>query len=211
MALKTNKLAAATAVAAAFSMLATPVQARSHRWHHRDRVDAGDVIGGVLVLGAIAAIASAASNRYRADRYPGRYPDPRDGDARYQAPRGDDRFESRGMDRAVDMCVGEVEQRSARVDTVDNASRDADGWAISGALENGASYSCRIGNDGRISDVRVGGREAGYDAPADNGSDDQWSDEDYARARTAQNDVPPPLPPEDDGRYDTSDAPDFDQ
>lgn len=42
------------------------------RWHRRDRVDAGDVIGGILVIGTIAAIASAASKASQRDRYPDR-------------------------------------------------------------------------------------------------------------------------------------------
>ena len=209
MALKTNKPAAATALAAALSMLATPVQARDHWGHgghhrgHHDNIDGGDVVAGVLVLGAIAAIAGAASHD-RAQRNAERYPAPDDDGVRYVP--GNDRFEGGGMDRAVDMCVGAVEQRSAPVGSVDSATRDAGGWAVSGALENGAAYSCWIGNDGRVSDVRVGDEGAAYDAPADG----QWSDEDYARARTARNDVPP-LPSEDDGRYDTSNAPDFTQ
>ena len=49
----------------------------AHGWRgyrHRDRVDAGDVLAGVLIIGGIAAIASAASNSsrnrdYRDDRY----------------------------------------------------------------------------------------------------------------------------------------------
>ena len=63
MALKTNKLAAATAVAAALSLLATPVSARDYygRYRHHDNgIDTGDVIAGVVLLGAIAAIAGAA-------------------------------------------------------------------------------------------------------------------------------------------------------
>ena len=232
MGLKTNKLAAATTIAAAFSMLATPVAAaelptpahakaydasvetaQNHRWgRYRDRIDAGDVLTGVLILGGIAAIASAANRgaRERDGRYPERYPDrwPDEGDARYRTPGDYDRSESRGLDRAVDMCVAEVEQRSGRVGTVDGANRDRDGWQVSGELENGRAYSCRIGNDGRISDVDVGDyRESSADP-----DDGQWSDEDYARARETQS-VPPPLPePEaaDDGRYSLSQAPDFD-
>ena len=52
--------------AAALSMVATPALA-NHNWgwggrHHRDRVDAGDVLTGILIIGGIAAIASAASS-----------------------------------------------------------------------------------------------------------------------------------------------------
>jgi hypothetical protein len=204
MALKTNKLAAATALAAAFSMLATPVEARERwgRWHHgRDRVDTGDVLAGVLILGGIAAIASAASKNAREgqERYPQPYPD---SDARYRTPGSYERSDSRGMDRAADMCVAEVELRSGPVGSVEGVNRNRDGWQVSGELENGNGYSCAIGNDGRISDVKVGD---GYSADAA-GDDGQWSDEDYARARSAQT---APAPDEDDGRYTTAQAPDF--
>lgn len=218
MALKSNKMAAATAVAAAFSMLATPVAAvelphtsaaraydgsaetvqRHRRWRDRDRIDAGDVLAGVLILGGIAAIASAAEKRNRADRYPAPYPDD---EVRYRTPRGYDGPDSRGMERAVDMCANEVERRGDRVGSVDGANRNRDGWQVSGQLENGAAWSCWIGNDGRISDVEVGGEfDAGYAEPADG----QWSDDDYARARERQRSAQPAIDgePGDDGRYD---------
>jgi hypothetical protein len=191
-------------------MLAMPVAAEARGWggrHYRDRVDVGDVLTGVLILGGIAAVASAASknNRERTRGYP--VPYPRDDEYRYRTPGTYDRSESRGIDRAVDMCVAEVEERSGRVGSVDSANRDAGGWQISGELENGRAYSCAIDNDGRISDVDIGDERA-YAEPADG----QWSDEDYARAR-AQNEAAPEPEPEaeeqDDGRYSTAQAPDF--
>ncbi len=79
---KISRGTALLASAAALSMIATPALARD-RWggwggrHHHDGIDAGDVIAGVLILGGIAAIASAASNsnkakqqREREYRYP---------------------------------------------------------------------------------------------------------------------------------------------
>jgi hypothetical protein len=210
MALKT-KLAAATMLAAAFSMAAEPAEARSY-YRYRNRVDVGDVIGGLLVLGTIAAVASAASraSRERYDpRYQGRYPHP---DERYDyRTRGDyDRGGSTGIDRAVDMCVAEVERGRGRVGSVDNASRDRDGWLVSGTADNGARFSCRIGNDGRISgvDMTAGGPQGVLnDAQPGVAQDRQWDDEDYVRARARYDNTPPPLPqdaPQDDGRYDTS-------
>ena len=65
----TSRPAVAIAAAAMLSVTATPVLARDWGWgggggygrHHRhhDRVDAGDIFAGVLILGGIAAIASA--------------------------------------------------------------------------------------------------------------------------------------------------------
>ncbi len=225
MALNTNKLAAATAVAAAFSLLATPAAAvdlprpvaaqaydgdalnaeRHRRWRRdRDDIDAGDVVAGVVILGAIAAIAGAAKNRNR-ERYEERYPRP-DEDYGYRTPGEYERSDSRGIDRAVDMCVGEVERGSERVGSVDSATRSAEGWHVSGELENGTAYSCTIGNDGRISDVSVGSYGYGS-APAEAVEDGEYDDDYYSRARENQRSAEPV----DDGRYETAQAPDFAQ
>lgn len=202
-----NRFAAASALAAAFSLAATPAVAADlppapqgfatpyaaapydgdaenvqHRWgryRHRDRIDASDVLAGVLIIGGIAAIASAASkDRDERYRYPDTYPDERPG---YR--QGDWRDDGSGLDRAVDMCVEEIERGPERVDTVDNASRTGEGWLVSGALDTGAGFSCRIDNNGRIRDIDLAGPRADY-APA--GEDRQWSDDYYARARAAQ-------------------------
>ncbi len=100
MSLIKHKLAAATAVAAAFSLVATPVWAaelprvagqvqtwdpdalnvegRGHRGGHRGHwddddwdIDGGDVLAGVLILGGLAAIAGIAnSGKNREQSYP---------------------------------------------------------------------------------------------------------------------------------------------
>ena len=255
------RFASATAFAAAISMGATPLSAAElpnlalpvsveatgvfdadsvnadqyRRWHRRNRVDAGDVIGGLLVIGTIAAVASAASraNQRNGDyRYPERdyrtrgypYPGP---DYRYDyrsRPYDSRMDDSLGLDRAVDMCAREVE-RNARIETVDSANRTANGWDVAGRLRTGEPFRCTIGNDGRIDDVDYGrgtgyrGEAGGIPSPADG----QWDDDRYAAARAAQNaggePVPAypggPLPGEDatsdDGRYETAQAPDFEQ
>lgn len=212
MALRSRPFATAIAVAAGFSLPVTPAAAadlpapvaaraydgdagnvnRDRRWgrhHDRDGVDVGDVIAGVLVFGAIAAIADAASDNHREHRE--RYPD-----VDYRAPNDTGRFESGGMDRAVDLCVAEVESRGERVGTIDAAQRDAGGWQVSGALERGAAYSCRIGTDGQISDVSVDGANQNYGygvAPAEPTEDGSYDDDDYGGARDEQY----------DGRYET--------
>jgi hypothetical protein len=217
MALTKNKLAAATAVAAAFSMLAMPAVAAdlprphavqaydaaagdAHGWgrgrHHRhdNDIDAGDVLAGVLILGGIAAIASAANND-RDDGY--RYPE----DPGYRTPAPQPRFDGRGMDRAADICVAEVERRgTARVGSVDSAARTGEGWQVAGSLEGGEAWSCWIDNDGRIGGVEIGAYGADDELGSAAGDGGQWSDEDYARARAAQ-DGPTP--------YDTAQTPDI--
>lgn len=212
MALRSRPFAAAIAFAAAFSLPAAPAAAadlpapvaahaydgdagnvnRDRRWrrhHDRDGVDVGDVIAGVLVFGAIAAIADAASENHRKHRE--RYPD-----VHYRAPNDTGRFERGGTARAVDLCVAEVESGGERVGTIDAAQRDAGGWQVSGALERGAAYSCRIGNDGQISDVSVDGAYQNYGygvAPAERIEDGSYDGDYYERARDEQY----------DGRYET--------
>jgi len=235
MALTTHKLAqkfsGATAVAAAFSLLATPaaavdlprpaaaqaydgdaLNAERHRRWRRDRndIDAGDVVAGVVILGAIAAIAGAAKNRRDRERYEERYPRPGE-DYGYRAPGDYDRSDSRGIDRAVDMCVGEVERGEERVGSVDSATRSGEGWHISGELENGSTYSCTIGNDGRVSDVELGSYGYGS-APGEAAPDGEYDDDYYSRARENQRSAEPAVDGDvDDGRYETAQAPDFAQ
>lgn len=201
----TRRLSAAAASVAALSMLATPVAAvelpRSApaiykgdiangwgRHRHRDRVDAGDVLAGVLILGTIAAVASAASKNNRSERYPApREPYPRDRQG-YRDNSYNYDGDGRGLDRAVDMCVDQVERGQDRVGTVDGANRTADGWTVSGALESGAGFTCRIDNDGRIRDVDIGGYSAAAAGPVE---DRQYSDDVYAKARMSQGSVAP--------------------
>lgn len=176
--------------------------AHNHRgWggyrRHRGGVDAGDVIAGVLILGGIAAIASAAGKAkrdrdgdYRSPDHRDRdyrAPDYRSGDRPYDYRDGDDRRADRyggdrGLDRAVDMCVREVEKRE-QVDQVDSVDRTTDGWRVEGELRNGRDFACEVGGDGQIRDV---------DLDADLAVSEPASD--------AQGD---------DGRYRTADAPDF--
>lgn len=208
MALLTNRLSIAAALAAGVSLLATPVAAaglpvaghaqvrnadydaaadhrrggRDRDWGRhrgRDRVDGGDILTGLLVLGGIAVLAGAASssNNEPQPHYPVTYPE----DARSN-PSGAAR--SGGMDRAVDMCVGEVERRNADVAEVDSANRGADGWFISGSTSTGAPWACRIGNDGQVDSVDVGDNAQagndGYDSAVP--ASGQYDDATYARA-----------------------------
>ncbi|GGD90644.1 hypothetical protein GCM10011515_07880 [Tsuneonella deserti] len=176
------------------------VNAQDHRWHRRDRVDAGDVVAGVLVLGTIAAIASAATrdNRRGDYRYPERYPYPDDRYDYRNRPLDSRYGDSRGIDRAVDMCAREVE-RNGRLDTIEGADRTATGWRVTGRLANGQDFTCSIGNDGRVETVDYGARGA-FD-------DRQWDDDSYAAARRAQDGNASPAYP---GGSVPGDAPDGD-
>lgn len=161
---------------------------RRYRGYRRNRIDGGDVLAGVLILGGIAAIASAASNsnerREREERRreyeQRRYDDRRYDDNRRSNPRSSD---GSGIDNAVSICLAEIEQ-DVRVDSVDGATRNASGWMVSGTLFNGSGFTCQIDNNGRISNVDFGGFSGasyseGEEAPG------QWSEARYADARAA--------------------------
>lgn len=156
---------------------------RYHRYHrynrhrrHNDGIDAGDVFAGVLILGGIAAIASAASKKDEP-----RYEDRRYEDRTYNDRRTNPRASNlSGIDSAVSQCLAEIE-RDVRVEGVDNASRTASGWSVSGTLFNGNGFTCQIDNSGRISDIDYGG----YSGAAAGAEDGQWSDDRYADARAA--------------------------
>lgn len=162
-----------------------PVTADGWRRHrHRDGIDAGDVLAGVLIVGGIAAIASAASNSqrnrdYRDDRYRNDYRYRSDEDS-YRYRRGDNRYTAgSGIDNAVDMCIGAIE-RDVRVDSVDSVDRDASGWLVTGTIYNGDGFSCRIDGSGRIDGISFGrGASASYSGAVGDG---QWDDERYRQA-----------------------------
>lgn len=124
----------ATAAVSAMALAgATPAQARD-----RDRIDAGDIIAGAVIIGGIAAIASAANkdrNRYRYDdrRY-------RERDYRYN-----DRYgynHRRGNPRrAVEKCIRAAERdarrygyRFADVTEIRDVDRRSYGWRVKGRM-----------------------------------------------------------------------------
>lgn len=203
-----SRFAAAAGLAAALSMAAMPAAAaelpagtarasiptdlawnaddvnadryRGYRYRRHRGVDAGDVLAGVLILGGIAAVASAASKSSRDQRYRDR--DYRDRPYDYRSnPRDSRTTNTGGLNRAVDMCVREIE-RDVRVDQVNSVDRDGTGWLVTGSIYNGEGFSCRIDANGRIDGINFG-RARQYDAPLSQAEDRQWDDDTYARAR----------------------------
>lgn len=176
--------------------------------HHHDGLDGGDVLAGVLILGGIAAVASAASrDRDRSvetdpNGYPYRNDRNRDWEYRYRDRQGRDDYNGagrsdRGLDNAADRCVNEVERTgSDRVDEVNSVDRDSRGWRVEGRLTNGRSFSCDIDNDGRVGSVDLGAASPQADEPGASPSDraeaapGQWDDQAYERARAAQDPAP---------------------
>lgn len=130
---QTALVSAATAVLVS---AAVPAQAHDDRYRGRDGIDAGDVIAGALVIGGIAAIASAGSRQgWNHDHYDGRDHDNRrydDGDYGY--------FQNGyGSRPAVDQCVRAAEREAsrygrARITDVTSIYRIRGGYEVRGRL-----------------------------------------------------------------------------
>lgn len=139
----------ATATLGAMALAgATPAQARDR---YDDGISVGDVIAGAVIIGGIAAIASAVSRD--GDRY-----DYRDG-YRYRDRYGygyGDRWQSRGNPRAaVERCINAVERdarragyRFADVTQVRSVEDTRYGWRVRGNLVvDGGRYNAGWGYD----------------------------------------------------------------
>lgn len=171
-----SRSAAVLASAAVLSMVATPAMARPRGWgggwggwgggwghRHHDGIDGGDVLAGILIIGGIAAIASAASSNNKARRAEPeyRYPDPpvRQDQRGYAG--NDDRpqwNEGTGINGAINRCIDEVSRGKTGVDTVDSVNRDGEGWRVQGKVTSGDDFTCSVDGDGRIRQVAIAGR-----------------------------------------------------
>ncbi len=160
-----KRAAAVAALAASLSMAATPAMARGWGggWggHYRqhDRVDGGDILAGILIIGGIAAIASAANKASKQQRdY--REPPPREREDLPRYGRADDRPEWRegaGIDGAVNRCIDEVNRGRTRVGEVESVNRETGGGRIAGSTTGNGNFSCVIDREGRIRNVNVDG------------------------------------------------------
>lgn len=177
---KVSRTAAVLASLALATSAATPALAHGGDWgwgggwdggryRHHDGIDGGDVLAGILIIGGIAAIASAASKAKRSERegdYRGRgepVPPPmRDGSAGPDAGYGRDASpEWRGgvgFNDAVNRCMDEISRGKDGVDGVDSVNRDAEGWRVQGRTQGGESFSCTVDGEGRIRNISVEGR-----------------------------------------------------
>ncbi|MDO9369418.1 MAG: hypothetical protein Q7T68_12685 [Sphingopyxis sp.] len=170
--------AAAAVVITSVGVSVTPAEARSRHggwgYRHHDRVSTGDVLGGLLIIGTIAAIASSVSKDKR-ERAP---------DYRYDPPyRDDQRYDQRDSDyvppieqspdtraygngdiesRAADACGWAVEAEmgdDARVDSITDTQPNNGGWYVTGTASRSdgdvRSFGCSYRN-GRVVDVSFG-------------------------------------------------------
>ena len=128
------------AAAAATTLAAFPASARDG-WrsgrHHNDRIDAGDIIAGALIIGGIAAIASSGSGRSR-DR--GSYGGGYGGRSGGGYGGGYDSYNNGyGSRVAVDQCVRAAQRQasrfgSARITDVTTIDRVNGGYEVRGRL-----------------------------------------------------------------------------
>ncbi len=173
--IKKSRIATVMATLAVVSLAAPPAMANHRNWggwgRHRDRIDTGDVVAGILILGGIAAVASAASNankkkqrdsdyRYPDNNYPqqrsGGYAD--DENRRDRNDRQDWSENTSTIDGAINRCIDEVSRGTTKVDEVDAVNRDGDGWRVQGSTNGGGQFTCSIDGDGRIRNVSIDGR-----------------------------------------------------
>ena len=171
MTVNRSRIAAGLASAAAFCMAASPAMAQSWGgwgggwnggWGRHDRVDAGDVLTGILVIGGIAAIASAIKSKERTRRGDRGDNYPRERNGGYGNDYGNDNDQQwqqgSGIESAVDRCSNEVSRGSGRVQAVESIDRDGDGWRVQGRTAAGKSFSCSVDGGGQIRNVQVDGR-----------------------------------------------------
>ena len=151
--------AAATAIAAS-----APAMADNGRHRGHDGIDAGDVIAGALIIGGIAAVASAASHGDRG--YDRRYDrDWHDGDDYGYYRNG------YGSRAAVEQCVRAAERDAsrygrARITDVTSINRVRGGYEVRGRLVvAGRGYQTRDHNGWD----RYGYRHDRYDRDYDKG------------------------------------------
>lgn len=215
-----NRLGAASAIAAVLSMTATPafavelpntgpVTAQAHddsaamsrrghwgrNYRHRGGIDGGDILAGVLILGGIAAVASAVENNNRNRDYRDYPPPPRTQERYdYQDSRAGS---SSGLDRAADICADAIERSIDRVGSIESVRRSSSGWDVDGSLEDGSPFTCSISNDGQIRDIQTNRNYSGsayegapsYDDPGYDDQayrNDQYDDQTYARLRESR-------------------------
>lgn len=136
-------LVGAAVLASSVLVAVSPAEAKHRRHWHRDRVDAGDVIAGIVLIGAIAAIADSASKsreRERERRDEDYRYEPRDGEYR-SAPDQTDRQWVPGSNtaegRAVEACSWAAEGElgdDARVGAIDAVTQEGSSWRVSGTV-----------------------------------------------------------------------------
>ncbi|MGB5722956.1 MAG: hypothetical protein WBM39_00970 [Parasphingorhabdus sp.] len=158
---KLNKALVGTAAAAAMAVSASPAMAKDGR---NNGPSAGEVIAGVAIIGAIAAIASSGNDR--GDRYD---------DRRYSDNRYRNNYRHINQRQAVNRCVRAAESQATRrgrasVTDIRDIDRTRYGYRVKGRIlvEQGrgryqrnrysdqGKFTCYIEGN-RVSDVQFSG------------------------------------------------------
>ncbi|NJS15714.1 MAG: hypothetical protein HC788_15400 [Sphingopyxis sp.] len=137
-----TKLVGLAVMASSLVVAVAPAEARHRHYRHRDRVDAGDVIAGIFLIGAIAAIADSAGKNKGRDRQDGDYRyDRRDRDYRAAPEPQSNRQWTPGSNsdesRAVEACSWAAEGEIgdfARVGQIDGVEREGNDWRVTGSV-----------------------------------------------------------------------------
>jgi len=130
-----------------------------HRRHWRNRrldVDAGDVILGIGLIAAIAAIAdSAGKDSPRAPRGEDRWDRPDDHPHDAARPDFNDHND---VGSAVRACTDAAERsKYGRVDEIGSVVREGDGWQVNGNIGDD-SFDCAV-RDGVVDSIRFSDRQ----------------------------------------------------
>ena len=153
-----SKLAGAIALSALVLVAASPAQARGYnghwgRYHHRGHDNSGAVIGAILGVGILAAIATSAARSRNDDR---RVYDPRYDNRGYQGGYGYEGSGNYGSnyggasyadeDAAVDACAIAARDEASRngyfaeVRDITGARPFGNGWDVTGVVSERAGY-----------------------------------------------------------------------
>lgn len=166
-------------------------------WRGRNRgISGGDILAGALILGGIAAVASAATNS-----------------ANRRGP--NDRYSYNDDVRsASNQCGAAAAAQSglgARIERIDNVVRDGNGWRVEGLVgsrNSGVdSFTCGV-SFGRIDYVRFNRANGAWGADGQNFGNQGYGGQDYGNQNYGAAGDPSYVPPyqDDDGYAYRNDA-----
>jgi len=169
MKILTKSLLSAGAAAAALVSVAAPAQARGR---DDDKISAGEVIAGAVILGGIAAVLASSNDRdsnYRGNGYDDDYSRRGRGNDDYGRSNGYDYRQHGGSRQAVNMCISAAENWAGRysrsdVTEVQDIDRTRYGYKVTGKIV------VRDGWRGR-GDQRNGRYDRGYNNGYNRGYD----------------------------------------
>lgn len=167
---------------------------RNRGWRGRNRgISGGDILAGALILGGIAAVASAATNSSRNRNGP------------------NDRYSYNDDVRsASNQCGAAAAAQSglgSRIERIDNVVREGNGWRVEGLVGSRSSgvdsFTCGI-SFGRIDYVRFNRANGAWGAGSPNYDNQNYGNQSYDGQNFGDGSGPayvPPQPGDDDYAY----------